>query len=74
VRNAISGGLVARRADGTFIRVRPRRFGKTQVSGCFMTVLDFVFVANTPVGRTGESRLSHFVMSAMCRGGRRVLI
>ncbi len=50
-------GFDAITGDGTFIWVRPERLVKTQASDRYMTVLDFIFVANLPLGWTGESRI-----------------
>ena len=53
------GVLAAIRADDMFLRVRPERLIKTRASDRFMTVVDFVLVANPPMGSAGGSQLSH---------------
>lgn len=44
-------------ADDRWIWLRPERLVKTQASDNYMTVLDFVFVANPPAGITGSSTI-----------------
>jgi hypothetical protein len=50
-------GFDALIADGAFLWVKPEPLVKTQASDAFMSVLDFVFVANPPAGWIGESRI-----------------
>ena len=43
--------------DGAFVWVKPGRLVKTQADDAFMSVLDFVFVANPPPAWTGVSTI-----------------